>query len=460
MRELPAGFSESDPTRAAWLARSALTQAEAIRNGETTSAALTELYLDRIARHDGRVGAFVDLCAEAARREAAARDRARAAGGDLPPFHGVPVGVKDLHFARGLYNRLGSRAYRYLYSPFDDLTVRALRRAGFVVLGKTSTSELALLPIVEPDIHPPTRNPWDLRRSAGGSSGGAAAAVAAGLLPIAPGSDGAGSVRIPAALCGLVGLKPSRGAIPTPHAGIDRQGLTAIGPIARTIDDAAALADALREPKSRAAASWLQLARRPPPRGLRVGLLLSDALGGGVGAEQAAATRSVAERLQALGCTVTSLAPVEVALGEFLPIYQKIFARTPVLLPSKLQAVTRWFRDEGGRLREADVQRAFDRLCTTAEAAMASVDLVLSPTVGRGPPEVGSFAHLPPAALFSAAAPIGAFTAPWNLTGRPALTLPWGRDSEGLPLGVQLGGRHGDDALLLALGRLLEAEAP
>ncbi len=454
---LPPTFAESDPDRAAWLAKSALEQAQAIRDGTTTSTALVDLYLHRIARHDPQLGAFVDVYAESARADAAAKDRQRQNRRELPAFHGVPLALKDLHMVRGRFTRLGSRAFRYLWSPVDDVTTRLLRRAGFVLLGKTSTSELALLPMVETDIHPPTRNPWNLERISGGSSGGAAAAVAAGLLPLAPGSDGGGSIRIPSALCGLVGLKTSRGRVPNPHAHVDPDGMAVIGPIARSIDDAAALADALSGRDPRLANSWLAAARAPVAPGLRVALMRENPLGVAVEASRAQATLAVAERLTALGHTVTEVPRVGATLAEFMPVYQRIFARTPVPFPGKLQPVTRWFREQGRRNSDADVRRAFESLNARAEAALQRFDLVLSPTVAIATPKVGALTHLPPPELFEAAAPLGAFTAAWNLTGRPALTLPWGKDGDGMPLGVQLAGRHGDDERLLALGRHLLA---
>lgn len=457
MIQRPPAFAETDPRRDALLARSALDLARGLREGELRSAELVDLCLDRIARHDGTIGAFVGLRADAARREAEAKDRQRAKGGPLPPFHGVPIAVKDLHLLRGMFARMGSRAWRHLWSPIDDVTVKALRRAGFVIVGKTSTSELALMPFVETDIHPPTRNPWNPEHISGGSSGGAAAAVAAGLIPVSPGSDGGGSIRIPASMCGLFGLKTTRGRVPNPHKGVDPNGMAVLGPIARSVDDAAALADAMcfRDPAD--PGSWLSAARKPPKPGLRIALWLVTPLGHPADEPQATAAREVAARLEALGHTVAPLPPVGATLAEFLPIYQRIFARTPVLFESKLQPVTAWFRAEGRRHSDADVKRAFDTLAARAEAALADFDLLISPTVPLSPPRVGQFAHLPPREMFEAAAPIGAFTAAWNVTGRPALTVPWGQDPLGLPRGVQIVGRRDADELVLAVGRSLFA---
>lgn len=458
MSHFPTAFDEAPGPRADRLNLSALDQAAAIRDGAFTSAELVEMYLDRIARHDARLGAFVHVMADRARRDAAEKDRMRATGRALPPFHGVPVAVKDLHMLRAAPVRFGSRAWRHLWSPVDDLTVRALRRAGFVILGKTATSELALLPVVETDIHPPCRNPWALDHTSGGSSGGAAAAVAAGLIPISPGSDGGGSVRIPASVCGLVGLKPTRAAIPNPHAPVDFLGMTAIGPLARSVDDAAGLADVLCGRLPGTPDSWLAAARTPPKSGLKVALWLQCPLDVATAPSHVAAVRSVVARLEGLGHSVTPIPPVPVALDEFLPIYQRLFTKTPVIFESKLQPVTAWFRQEGKRHTDAEVRAALTRLAGLADAADQGFDLLVCPTLPIQALRVGAFSDLAPEPYFRAVAPMGGFTAAWNVTGRPALTLPWGFDAEGLPIGVQFVGRAGDDTRLLALARQLESD--
>ena len=458
MPHFPAEFDEAPGPRADRLRLSALDQAAAIRDGAFKSAELVEMYLERIARHDGRVGAFVHVMAERARRDAAEKDRLRASGRALPPFHGVPVAVKDLHMLRAAPVRFGSRAWRHLWSPVDDLTVRALRRAGFVIVGKTATSELALLPVVETDIHPPCRNPWAPDHTSGGSSGGAAAAVAAGLIPISPGSDGGGSVRIPASVCGLVGLKPTRAAIPNPHAPVDFLGMTAIGPLALSVDDAAGLADVLCGRPPGTPGSWLAAARTPPKAGLKIALWLQCPLDVETAPSHVAAVRSVVARLEALGHGVTPIPPVPVALDEFLPIYQRLFTKTPVIFESKLQPVTAWFRTEGNRHTDAQVRAALTRLAGLADAADHGFDLLVCPTLPIQAPFIGAHGDLGPEAYFRALAPMGGFTAAWNVTGRPALTLPWGFDWDGLPIGVQFVGRAGDDPRLLALARQLEGD--
>ena len=192
-------------TRSDIIKWSALEQADAIRAGRISSTELVGLYLERIERHNHQLNAFVSVQAQRALWAAQRADKARTQKGwnGGPLFHGVPTGVKDLVPMAFTPTKLGSRAYKYFVSPFDAPVVKRMRTGGLIPLGKLATSEFGVLPVTEPDVHPPTRNPWDLSRTPGGSSGGSGAAVAAGLVPIAQGSDGGGSVRIPAAFCHL-----------------------------------------------------------------------------------------------------------------------------------------------------------------------------------------------------------------------------------------------------------------
>jgi amidase len=215
---------------------SALEQAELIRRRELSSEELVRLYLERIEALDPQLNAFVTVCAEQALAEA----RSPRPG----PFSGVPLPIKDLTDTQGIRTTRSSRAFAEDVPDFDAAVVGRLRGAGFVVLGKTNTPEFGLIPLTHSELNGTCRNPWDISRTPGGSSGGAAAAVAAGLAPAAHGSDGGGSIRIPASCCGLYGLKPSRGRVsPAPYG--DLYGLSSSGSITRTVADTAALLDVI-----------------------------------------------------------------------------------------------------------------------------------------------------------------------------------------------------------------------
>jgi amidase len=435
------------------LALSALDQAARIRDGALTSRLLVELYLSRIQAIDPGLGAFVQVLAEPARREADRLDDERRRGKLRGPLHGVPTAIKDMNAVRGARLRFGSRAWRYLVSPIDDKVVRAVRRAGMPILGKTATSELAVLPIAETDLFPPARNPWDRARLAGGSSAGSGAGIAAGLMSLAPGSDGAGSIRIPSSLNGLVGLKPSRGLVPDDVGAVDRLRMTTNGPMGRCVDDVAALLDALARPGG-VPGTALAASRAPVPK-LRIGVILDPPVGE-TDPRVAEATLRVADLLRAAGHHVELRPRVEGSVAEFAPIYQALIARVPVLLPGKLQPFTRWFREQGRLQTAEDVARRFALLNARGRGLMDGVDVLLTPTVPVLAPFVGAYADVPPELLFDAVAPLGAFTAMSNVTGLPALSLPAGF-VDGVPVGVQLIGGVDRDGLLLALGRQLEA---
>jgi amidase len=432
------------------LSLSALEQGARIADGTLRSRDLVELYLSRIARHDMALHACASVMEDAARREAERADRLRAQGRLLGPFHGVPTAVKDHHFVRFTRTRIGSRAFDWLWTPTDDDFVRTLRAAGFVILAKTAMSELGILPVCETALHPPTRNPWNTARTAGGSSGGAGAAIAAGLVPIAPGSDGAGSVRIPSALNGLVGLKPTRGLVPDVAGRINVFGLSTDGPMARSLDDAAALLDVLCRP---ARAGHLRRARDPVGP-LKIGLYLDPPIGE-ADPRILALVEQAAERLREAGHTVERRTTPSRGLDEFTPVYQRFVSKIPVPFPSRLGPFARWFWESGHKVSEADAHEKMRRFQDDVREATRGVDVLLSPTVGVVPFKVGQFAALDPPAQFRSLAPLGAFTAIANISGRPALTVPFGA-VDGMPVGVQLSGALDTDAQLFSLARALQ----
>lgn len=432
---------------------SALEQAARIAEGTLTSRALTERYLARIRRFDPALCAFVTVLERAALREADRLDALRAKGKLLGPFHGTITAIKDHHLVKMTRTRIGSKAFDWLWTPIDDPFVKRVRDAGFVIVGKTSMSELGILPIVETPIMPPTRNPWNTAKTAGGSSGGAGAALAAGLLSVAPGSDGAGSIRIPASLNGLVGLKPTRRLIPDRSDKIDTWGLATNGPMGRSVDDVAALLDALCDPLHKGHFERSKTRVRP----LRVGLFVEPPVGE-VDPRIVAVVERAAEVLRDAGHTVERRASPKVELDDFVPVYQRFISRIPVYSPDRLGEFARWFWETGRTVSDSKASslvRAFEE---TGRAVMEGLDVMLAPSVCVMPFDVGAFADLPPEQVFRAVTPLGSFTALANLTGQPALSVPFA-SIEGMPVGVQLVAPRYEDATLLALGRVLEAHA-
>lgn len=372
--------------------------AAAIRGKEASSEEVTRAFLARIESGAG-LGAFVEVRPERALAEARRKDAARARP-DLPPFHGVPIGVKDLNFARFWRTRLGTRGVPAIWSPVDDVTVGRLRAAGFVILGKTATSEFGAMPVTEPDGQPPARNPWDRERTPGGSSGGSAAAVAGGLLPVAHGSDGGGSIRIPASFCGLVGLKATRGRIPNAFGSRDPEVIYTCGALTQRVADAAAMFGLM-------AHTSVSLA---PPAPLRIRLVLENQL---VSTDPGVRQRieELASLLVSLGHTVEPSPTAEISLDEFLPVWQTLFAGLPFVRWGRTQPVTRWLA-EGGRTLPPGLARERQRELTQRVLDwQEGADVILTPTVAVPPPFVGTYAALDAEAAFRASAVLGSFTA-------------------------------------------------
>jgi amidase len=449
----------SDPTKL-----SALELARRVRRREVSSEELTRYFLDRIERHDAQLSAFTQVLRRRAKVYARYQDYlVRTKHPDeLPTFHGVPTALKDLTPMRGTFTRLGSKAYRWFVSPVDAPTAKLVKRGGFVVLGKTATSEFGVLPVTEPSIHAPTRNPWNVEHTPGGSSGGAGAAVAAGLVPIAQGSDGGGSIRIPAAFCHLFGFKPSPGLLGNLNGAVNKLDMSVMGPLAHCVEDAAAMLDVLRGDvfSERSPTSLLAQCRVAPGR-LRIKMVVETPLGD-VEPAIAAAVRATAKTLENLGHHVEPIARPEGTLEEFLPLWQLMLAAVPVLGPleSQLQPVTRWLRQAGRTLDLDEVKRMQRALADRTAAMFGDADILLSPTVPVLPPRVGQYASLGPRELFEAIAPIGSLTAAFNIAWRPAANIPAGIGANGLPFGIQLGGNVDQDAQVLALAHQLEQAMP
>ena len=458
--------------------------AELVKSGEASPAELVDAAIARIERHNADLGAMIVPLYE----------EARAAAQDPPhgPFRGVPIFIKDivatvggaLHTAGLLpLKRAGHRV------PHDSHLVATLRRAGFIIVGKTNTSELGILPSAEPPAWPPSRNPYDPARTTGGSSGGSAAAVASGMVPIAHANDGGGSIRIPASCCGLFGLKPSRGRVSfAPDLGDINGGLVNEHVVTRTVRDSAAVLDLLvgMQPGDPYTAP-VQVARYAgeilaPPHALRVGFATRHLLPDGSMTEShpdcVAAVAHAADLLASLGHQVE---PVEIdALRdpEWVPRFLAIWvvgvateldeaARDVgrAITPDEIEPLT-WALGELGRLITgpgyAESWRWIQRSARRIAEYWTRYDLWLTPTVTEPPPPLGTFRSPPddPLAGIFRAAEFAPFTAPFNATGQPACSLPLCRNAAGLPIGVQLVGAYGREDLLLRVSAQIERAQP
>jgi len=446
------------------LSRSALDLAQLIRTRQVSSEDVVRAALDRIARLNPSVQAFVSVF-ETAINVARAKDRQTVRGGDLPLFHGVPLGIKDLNVVRWSRTRFGSRAVPSLPMPWDDFTVAPLRRAGFVILGKLSTSEFGALPVTEPAIHSPTRNPWALGHTAGGSSGGSAAAVAADMLPVSQGSDGAGSIRIPSSFCHTFGIKPARGRVVNQFGLADRQLLYTSGPISRTVSDAAAMLDVMAGLVS-GRPHWAP----PPPhpfrervqgeaRRFRIGLAVTTPI--------IPTHPEILERIQRVvglladcGHDIVDASLPTCSVEEFLPLWQHQVSGTPFCSWNKTEPVTRWLGRAGRLLSAQSVSTRFEALKARYENTVQGFDLLITPTVAVPPPMIGAFSDLSPEVSIMEAAKLVAFTAMFNLVGLPAASVPVGFTGAGLPIGLQVVGGHFGECDVLELAWQLEEALP
>lgn len=455
----------------------ALDQAGAIRRREVSPVELVTHYLGRIERLADVVGAFVTVTGEAALEQASAAERAVRSGEELPALHGVPTAVKDLNLTAGVRTTFGSACFADFVPRMDDHVVTLLRQAGTISLGKTNTGEFGLPCYTEPEVAPPARTPWDLDRSAGGSSGGAAAAVAAGLVPLAQGSDGGGSIRIPASACGLFGLKVSRGRVSNGPVGGDITGLGWNGPIARTVADGAALLDVIARPMPgdphwapplSDGETFLSAASREPGR-LRIGRYCESVVPGArLHPDCRTAWDSATCLLTELGHEVEDITlPVGPELiGQFEVVWAVSAAGVP-LDPAReagLRPLTRWLRERGRGYSGLEFTTALSALQLAARtliSATAGYDAVLTPTLAQPPAPVGSLRDDDdPAVDFEQQTRFTPYTALYNMTGQPAVSVPLFWSPAGLPIGVMLAGRPADEATLLALSAQLEAARP
>lgn len=429
---------------------------------------LVEACLARIERLDGRLDSMVALDAQRA-LAAARRAETTAGNADCGPLHGVPVAIKDLHLTEGLTTTFGTRSMADFVPTADEESVARLRRAGAIVVGKTNVPEWGTVPLTEPALHGPCRNPWDTDRTPGGSSGGAAAAVAAGLVPFAHGSDGGGSIRIPASHCGLFGLKPARGRVSNgPVSGDRLAGLATVGPISRHVADAAAMLDAMRgyavgDPHWAPAPArpFLEEVHRDPPP-LRVGLVRSTPVTNFT-SQAVAAVEDAGRLFEQLGHAVESFEPP--LSEEFRSHFRILWAAGVASLsvdPGTLERVNAELFHAGQSWSAGTLLRAVNSLQRDARAivgASLSFDVVLSPTMAEPPLRIGELGDASMDTAFERFSDYVGLTPVANVTGQPAMSLPLSRTDEGLPLGVMVTGRPADEATLFRLAGQVQRAA-
>jgi amidase len=450
-------------------------QAALLRSREISARELVEISLDRIEASQPRLNAFRVICAEAALTAADEAD-ARLHGGDGgadAPLLGVPVAIKDDVDLAGHTTSFGCGG-EIESCRADAELVRRLIRSGAIIVGKTQAPEVGQWHFTETPAFGVTRNPWHEDHTPGGSSGGAAAAVAAGLVAGAIGSDGAGSVRIPAAWCGLVGLKPQRGRISTWPDRESFNGLACFGPLARSAADAALLLDAVQgavpadaHQPAPPTEPYAEVAGRAPGR-LRIAVSLGVPFGirNKLCAEHRAATLDLARRLEALGHEV-SMTELDYGLVA------------PALVPRGMAGVRDWIRDHeidadaleprtrvharlGGALSGLPLRAARaaePRLRRRLGRIFDAHDLVLTPTTAKPPPPIGALDRRGYWMTGSAASETCPYAFPWNVTGWPGISVPAGFTPEGLPIGAQLLAHEGQEGLLLAVTAQLETAA-
>ena len=468
MRPVPAMISHDEVV---W--RSALETAALIRDKQLSPVELTEAILARIAALNPKLNAFCLVAADVARAGAREAEIAVMKGEPLGALHGVPISFKDVLYTKGMRTTGGSRLYADLIPEGDAVAVGRCKAAGAVVLGKTNTSEFGHKAITDNPLFGVTRNPWNLERTPGGSSGGAAAAIASGLGALALGTDGGGSVRLPAAFCGVFGFKPSFGRVPQYPGFPGWDHVSHVGPVTRTVRDAAALLDVVaggddrdRHSLPAETGSYLHACERDI-RGLHVAW--SPDLGyAAVDENVLRACENAAAEFESLGCHVEVVNPgwedpepafsTMIAAQFYAAWSDELPQAEPILDPTLVR-----FIRHGGTISARDYLKAVawvGAYWQEAQTFLERFDLLLTPTVAVPPFPVG---QKPPREIAGREVSVLGwmpFTFPFNLTGQPAASVPAGWTDDGLPVGLQIVGRRHADRTVLAASAAFEAACP
>jgi amidase len=460
------------------LRKPAVELAELVRNGDVTSRDLVEASLARIEQVNPALNHWTLLDGEQALQTADS-----IGPGDERPFAGVPIGIKDLYSpVAGLRMAHGSDLLGEYTPDYDYALVRRFREAGFVLMGKTQTPEFGILPVTEPRRFGPARNPWDPERTTGGSSGGSAGAVASGCVPVAHASDGGGSIRIPAACCGLVGLKPSRGRVS--HApDLGDHFLSTDGVVARSTADSAALLDLISGPEP-GDATWApppserfaQAAAREPGK-LRIALTVDTPIESELDPVAVKAARDAAALLDELGHDVEE-APAAWKDADLLPVFSVLWATNVAASimhgslvtgtqpnEESVERVSWWLYETGMGFKAPEYLGALVRLQAFAREVVSmwdTYDVVLTPALAKRPVRHGEIDPMGenPAYEFKKSGEFTPYTAAFNVTGQPAISVPLFHGDDGLPLAVQLVGAPLAEATVLQLSAQLEQARP
>ncbi|BAY12492.1 amidase [Calothrix sp. NIES-2098] len=445
----------------------ALDLAQLIRRREVSPLDLVNIYLERIERLNPQLGSYFTVMADLAIADAQAKTELLATTSELPPFFGVPISIKDLNAVAGVTCTYGNPALLNNILNYDDGVVTLIKQAGFILLGKTATSELGSFPYSEPTGFPPARNPWNLDYTPGGSSGGAAASVAAGLCAIAQGSDGGGSIRGPAACCGVVGIKPSRGRVTHAPVGDRLSGLATNGPLARTVADAAALLDTmsgyfpgdpywLPDPQP----SFLAATQKQPGE-LRIAFSTIVPPLGKADANCEQGVLQTVKLLEQLGHKVEEKCPDFSGLVEpFQIVWQAGVGAAGIPAPA-LQPFNQFLLARSGSAAEyLQAVAQMQMVSRQIVAFFQNVDVLVLPVYLHSPIRVGEWADLSPEETFQNIINWVAPCPPANATGQPAIALPVEFDSNGVPISVQLVGKPGAEETLISLAAQIEAANP